>query len=349
MTAPATTNETFPPVCILGLGLIGGSLLRRVAAGSPGPGPSGGSAQTGYGWSRSAGTREAAAAGGFTVFDDLSQALDRARADQALVVLAAPLPAFRGLLQEINEHTPDVLLTDVASVKSPVAKLVTEIAPGARYIGSHPMAGTQHSGWAAGSPDLFADAAWVTCMDEESDVDAWLAVARMALAVGSRVVPVEARSHDEAVARISHLPHLIACALAQVGVLGGELALSLAASSFADATRVAATRPELMRAMTESNAESLIDAMDDALAILGVARASLASTGSLQKLTSGGHDARLRFERRGTDLIPVELDGDDLIEQLLSVGAAGGYITGIRGSGAEVVLEGRYPDPADLD
>jgi len=89
-------------------------------------------------------------------------------------------------------------------------------------------------------------------------------VAGLALAVGSRVVPADPSAHDAAVARISHLPHLLALALAQVGQAGGSLALSLAASSFADGTRVAGTRPELVRAMCETNREELIGALDDA-------------------------------------------------------------------------------------
>ena len=118
--------------------------------------------------------------------------------------------------------------------------------------------------------------------------------------VGSRVVPAEALAHDQAVARISHLPHLMALALAQVGEHGGALALSLAASSFADATRVAGTRPELIRAMCETNRDALIDAMDDALGIMGVARGSLASTGSLFKIAEAGHLAVDFDDRAGS-------------------------------------------------
>jgi prephenate dehydrogenase len=338
MKPSSPPDRNLPPVCVLGLGLIGGSLLRATAAHT-----------AAYGWSRSAETRAEASGEGFTVLEDLGDALDKAHADDALVVLAAPVTAFRPLLQQINRLTPDVLLTDVASVKGSVAELVAELAPAARFVGSHPMAGTQFSGWSAGSADLFAGAAWVTCMDEDSDISNWLPVARLALALRSRVVPTEALAHDRAVARISHLPHLLACALAQVAELGGELPMSLAAGSFADGTRVAATRPELMRAMTESNAAALVAAMDDALGILGVARASLASTGSLQKITSGGHEARLKFERSGADLVAVELAGDDLIEQLLSVGAAGGYVTAIRGTEADLIVDALYPDPSDLD
>ncbi len=328
------TTGILPPVCVLGLGLIGGSLLR---AAQP--------ITSVYGWSRSPETRAAAAADGYPVLDDLDAVLDRAAADDALIVLAAPVTAFRPLLGQINERVPQARLTDVAGVKTTVAQLVAELAPRARFVGSHPMAGTQFSGWSAGSADLFTDAAWVTCLDEDADLADWLPVARLALAVGSRVVPCEAAAHDRAVARVSHVAHLMACGLAQVGELGGDLAMSLAASSFADGTRVAATRPELIRAMCEANAPALVNAMDDLLGVLGVARASLASTGSLQKITSGGHAARALFDARGADLIEVQLSGDDLLDQMLSVGSAGGHVSGIHGTDDALVVDAHYPDP----
>jgi prephenate dehydrogenase len=162
--------------------------------------------------------------------------------------------------------------------------------------------------------------------------------------VGSRVVPAEPSAHDAAVARISHLPHLLALALAQVGQAGGALALSLAASSFADGTRVAGTRPELVRAMCETNREELVGALDDALGLLGVARGSLASTGSLAKIAEGGHLARRAFDDRGADLQPTTLRGDDLIEQLLAVGAAGGHVSGLVRESAGLAVRAWYPD-----
>lgn len=311
------------PLCVLGLGLIGGSLLRSAAADRPA-----------CGWSPSEATRTGARSDGFEVAESLSEALAAAADRDALVVLAAPWPAFDQLLAAVAAGAPQTRLTDVASVKAPVAELVSRLAPAARYIGGHPMAGTSHSGWAAGSAELFTDAAWVTTLDEDSDLEVWADVAELALAAGSRVVPVEAGPHDAAVARISHLPHLLALALAQVATDGGPLALALAAGSFADATRVAGTRPELVRAMCETNADALVPALDDALGLLGVARASLASTGSLAKLTGAGHTAWLDYDRRGADLAPITLTGPDLVEQLLSVGALGGHVSAVdRGAG----------------
>ncbi|HEY5882578.1 MAG TPA: prephenate dehydrogenase [Nakamurella sp.] len=322
-----------PAVCVLGLGLIGGSLARALQGRLPVSG-----------WSPTPATRDAAAADGLEVADSLPSALRQAVRDDALVVLASPVTTFASVLREVAQHAPEVRLTDVASVKAAVAEEVSQVTPSARYIGSHPMAGTAESGWAAGSPDLFRDAAWVVCLTEDTDVADWASVAALALSVGSRVVPAEPEAHDSAVARISHLPHVMALALAQVGAQGGALALSLAASSFADATRVAGTRPELIRAMCETNREALVDALDDALGLMGVARGSLASTGSLFKLAEGGHAARGRFEARTAGLDSMTLSGDDMVDQLLAVGAAGGYVTGLSGAGAGLQVRARYPN-----
>lgn len=332
-------SRATPPLCVLGLGLIGGSLLRAVGAGSS-PAP------VRFGWSPSEETRQAAADDGHDVVSTLDAALVRALREDALVVLAAPLTAFDALLQRIGQATPTIRLTDVASVKQPVAERVEALAPRTRYVGSHPMAGTAASGWAAGSADLFRNAAWVTSLTDETDVADWVPIADLALSVGARVVPADGAAHDAAVARISHLPHVLALALAQTGRLGGSLALSLAAGSFADGTRVAATRPALVRAMCEANSDALIDALDDALALLGVARASLASTGSLAKLTATGHQARSVFERRFDDLTPTVLDGVDLIEQLFAVGASGGYVTAVHGKGADLTIDALVPAPS---
>ena len=307
-----------PALCVLGLGLIGGSLVRAATSRMPV-----------LGWSPSEATRAGATADGYRVFDEVGDALTAAAESDALVVMAAPVTAFAELLDAINDVAPEVRLTDVAGVKESVAEQVVLRAPHTRYVGSHPMAGTQHSGWAAGTADLFAGAAWVTCLDEDTPISDWATIAALALALGSRVVPVEATAHDQAVARISHLPHLLALALAQTGAAGGPLALSLAAGSFGDGTRVAATRPDLIRAMCESNRDALVTAVDDALGILGVARGSLASTGSLAKLTEAGHAGRVAFEQRGTDLRPTDLVGDDLVDELLAVGSAGGHVSGI--------------------
>ena len=309
-------------VCVIGLGLIGGSLLRAaVRAG-----------RTAWGSTESAEDAEAARAEGFDVASTVDDALTRAASADALVVLAVPLPAVDGVLRRVRRYAPRCRLTDVASVKAPVAEAVARLAPRARYVGGHPMAGSSESGWAAGSASLFEGAAWVVAADEGLDVRVWADVAGLALATGAAVVPAAIDEHDAAVARISHLPHVLAAVLANVGATGGPLALSLAAGSFRDGTRVARSRPELVTAMCEGNRVALLAAVDDALGRLGAARGSLASTGGLAATIGAGHLGRMAYEQHKPPEVVADLGRPGALARLRELGRTGGRVVGLRPS-----------------
>jgi prephenate dehydrogenase len=313
------------PVCVIGLGLIGGSLLRAATA----------AGRTAWGTTLSTVDAAAAAADGFAVESRVDKALLRAREQDAIVVVAVPLPAVDQTLSTIARTAPDCVLTDVVSVKGPVAEAVRRFATRARYVGGHPMAGTTASGWAAGSADLFKDASWVLTVEDDTDLDAWREVARLVLDCGAQVVPASAAAHDDAVARISHLPHVLAAVLSAVGADGGTLAFSLAAGSYRDGTRVAGTRPELVRAMCEGNRASLLDAVDDALGRLGAARGALASTGSLGATIEAGHRAFTERQEHLATERPrerIDLTAADAREALLGLGADGGRVVAVDGS-----------------
>ncbi|PWW62180.1 prephenate dehydrogenase [Actinokineospora spheciospongiae] len=318
-------------VCVIGLGLIGGSVLRAVSA----------AGREAWGATGSALDAEAARAEGHAVELSVEEALRRAAAADALVVLAVPLPALDGVLRKVGELAPRCLLTDVVSVKAPVADAVARYAPSARFVGGHPMAGRSVSGWSAGSARLFQDAAWVVVADEDTDPAVWREVAELALDCGSHVVPTTTSEHDAAVARISHLPHVLAAVLASCGADGGPLALALAAGSFGDGTRVAATRPELVLAMCEGNRPALLAAVDDALGKLGAARGALASTGALRATVTAGHAGRAALEAQraaGRVHLVVDLAGEDALEELRGLGTQGGRITGFEGTAAKAEL-----------
>jgi prephenate dehydrogenase len=306
-------------VCVIGAGLIGGSLLR--AAGKAG--------RTVWGTSASQETAAQARADGFDVGTDTDAALRRAAQADALVVLAVPLPALAGVLLRVDAVAPTCRLTDAVSVKVAVADAVARIAPRARYVGGHPMAGTAESGWTAGNADIFTDAAWVVAADDGTDLDVWADVAELAWACGSRVVPAAADEHDLAVARVSHLPHLLAAVLAAVGAAGeDDLPLALAASSFADGTRVAGTRPELVLAMCEGNRDALLAAVDDALGRLGAMRGALASTGGLAATVRAGFEGRLRWTA-ARDPQPVRVRrGTTRPTELREIGRRGDAVVG---------------------
>ncbi|MGY1621411.1 prephenate dehydrogenase/arogenate dehydrogenase family protein [Geodermatophilus sp. SYSU D00965] len=293
-----------PPVGVVGLGQLGGSLAAAlVAAGRPVTG-----------WDVDPAAREAAAARGVRI--------DREMA--GVVVLAVPLPAMARALEGLAV-APDATVTDLGSVKVPVLDELGA-ALGSRYVGGHPMCGTERSGHAATDPGLFAGARWAVCLEPGTELPRWLRVAEVALAVGAEVVPVTAAEHDDAVAAISHVPHLLAAALAAAAGEAGPLALSLAAGSFRDGTRVIASDPGFVTAMVESNA-------GPTAAALARVQAQLARP--WPELVAAGHAVRAGAPagRRGAR-VPLDRTA------LLALGRAGGAVTGRLAA----FLEGWTPD-----
>lgn len=303
-------------MCVLGLGLIGGSVLRAaVAAG-----------REALGYNRSHESAQAARADGFAATTDLTEALTWAAERQALIVLAVPMPAVGQLLGHVAQSAADCPLTDVISVKRAVLDEVRAAGLVDRYVGGHPMAGTAHSGWAAGTAGLFRGAPWVLSVDDHVDAYIWAQAMHLALDCGAVVVPARSDEHDAAAAAISHLPHLLAEALAATA---GEvpLAFALAAGSFRDGTRVAGTSPDLVRAMCEANADQLVPTLDHALDLLHRARASLVDRGSVAELVDAGHAARVRFESFSRpDIVTIALGEQNWRAELAAAGRAGAVI-----------------------
>jgi prephenate dehydrogenase len=310
---------------VLGLGLIGGSVMRAAA----------GAGREVFGYNRSVEGVRAAKADGFDATENIEKALKRAAKARALIVVAVPVPALPIVLEHVRDLAPDAPLTDVTSVKAAVGDQVKSFGLLDNFVGGHPMAGTAHSGWAAGDAKLFAGAPWVLSVDDHVDPDVWAMVMQLALDCGAIVVPATSDEHDAAAAAISHLPHLLAEALAATA---GEvpLAFSLAAGSFRDGTRVAATAPDLVRAMCEANAEQLLPALDRAIAMLKKTRTSLANQTSVADLVEEGHAARMRFSGfRRSQIVTVVIGQDGWRDELAAAGRAGGVIKSalpVRGS-----------------
>lgn len=301
---------------MLGLGLIGGSVMRAAAA----------AGREVFGYNRSVEGVQAATADGFDATEDLDAALKRAATANALIVLAVPVPALGQLLGHIRETAPDCPLTDVTSVKTAVLQEVRTHGLLDRFVGGHPMAGTAHSGWEAGDARLFAGAPWVISVDEHVDPHIWGLVMNLALDCAAVVVPARSDEHDAAAATISHLPHLLAEALAATA---GEvpLAFALAAGSFRDGTRVAATAPTLVRAMCEANADELLPVLDRTLELLAHVRDALAERKPLTDLVETGHAARTRYDSFGRpDIVAVVIGEEQWREELAAAGRAGGVI-----------------------
>ncbi|QUR69315.1 prephenate dehydrogenase [Mycobacterium spongiae] len=305
-----------PPVCVLGLGLIGGSIVRATAA----------AGREVFGYNRSVQGAQGAQSEGFDASTDLAETLTRAAHTGALIVLAVPMPALPNMLAHIGDLAADCALTDVTSVKRAVLDEVEAAGLQTRYVGGHPMTGTAHSGWSAGHGGLFARAPWVVSVDNHVDAAVWSIVTALALDCGAVVVPAKSDEHDAAAAAISHLPHLLAEALA-VTAAEVPLAFALAAGSFRDATRVAGTAPDLVRAMCEANTSQLVPTTDRVIELLGRARESLAGNASVADLADAGHAARTRYESFPRyDIDSIVVGAENWREQLAAAGRAGGVI-----------------------
>ena len=307
---------TNTPVCVIGLGLIGGSVMRAAAA----------AGREAFGYNRSLEAVAAATADGFDATENLDEALSRAAAGKALIVLAVPVPALSQMLRRIRDLAPDCPLTDVTSVKSCVLDEVRAVGLLDHFVGGHPMAGTAQSGWVAGDARLFVGAPWVISVDDHVDPAVWSLVMQLALDCGAVVVPARSDEHDAAAATISHLPHLLAEALATTA---GEvpLAFALAAGSFRDGTRVAATAPDLVRAMCEANADQVLPVLDRALDLLNSARDALAEGNPLTEFVESGHGARVRYDNFGRPpIVTAVIGAENWRDELAAAGRAGGVI-----------------------
>jgi prephenate dehydrogenase len=293
-----------PPVAVVGLGQLGGSLAAALAA----------AGRTVSGWDVDPAARDAAEARGVRITRELT----------GVVVLAVPLPAMSSALAELTVD-PQSTITDLGSVKQPVLDSVGAVH-GDRFVGGHPMCGTERSGHTAVDPGLFAGARWALCLEPGTDLRRWLRVAEIALAVGAEVVPTTAAEHDDAVAAISHVPHLLAAALAAAVETSGPLAHTLAAGSFRDGTRVAGSDPAFVTAMVEGNAGPTAAALDRVRAQLDRPWPELIAAGHAVVGAPGTRrDVRVPLERAA----------------LLALGRAGGTVTGR----SAAFLEGRLPEP----
>ena len=162
-----------------------------------------------------------------------------------LVLLCTPPGAMAALAGQIAPHlAPGAAVSDVASVKAGVAAELTVVL-GRRYVGSHPMAGAERQGLRAARADLFEGAVCLLTPDERTAPEALATVGAFWRDLGARVRCLPAAAHDETVALVSHLPHLLAAALVDfVGAEPGR-ATDCAGPGWRDMTRVAGGSPEL--------------------------------------------------------------------------------------------------------
>ncbi|HUH08428.1 MAG TPA: prephenate dehydrogenase/arogenate dehydrogenase family protein [Egibacteraceae bacterium] len=322
-------------VAIVGTGLVGASLglaLRRLEEVGDVAGYDRDAEQLALALERGAITRACASA---------VEAVE----DVDLAILAVPASAVPAVAAQIGRSLrAGAILTDVASVKDRVVEALQAAAPdGVHVIGGHPMAGSHEVGAAHASADLFVGATYLLTPTSHTDPGAYRLLHGLIARMGARVIAVSPRRHDLLVAVVSHLPQLAATTLMN---LAAERArdehaglLLLAAGGFRDATRVAASNPELWLDICAENRDAIVAVLDDYADRIGRLRTILAD-GDDESLAAALADARLA--RRGLpgkesitgELVELTLPIPDrpgvLAEVTTTVGGAGVNIEDFR-------------------
>jgi prephenate dehydrogenase len=237
----------FQRIAVVGLGLIGGSLVKSIRRAQPE------CKIIGVDFERVISSAR-------DYLDDafLPENLARALRDADLVFLATPVNAILQLLPGVAMAIrPGALATDVGSTKSLIVEQAQNHFTGGRYfIGGHPMAGREKGGWQNAEARLFENAAYVLTPASNFPAPLLDSFTRLLQALGARVVMLEAATHDRVVADISHLPQLLAVALMNFITREGaqtELALQLTAGGFRDMTRLAASPFEIWKDILAGN------------------------------------------------------------------------------------------------
>jgi len=246
-------HHMFDQLTILGPGLLGTSigiaarergLVRRIVS-----------------WSRRAETRANCLSQSWC--DAVCESPGEACRQSQLVILCTPVQTIVPLLAGIApELTAGVLVTDVGSTKSEICRQAQGVdLAGAHFIGSHPMAGSEQTGMAHARGDLFAAAACLVTPLADASAETVQAVSAFWAALGMRVSHTSPERHDEIVAHISHLPHVLSSALCSFLARKDHAWQALAASGLRDTTRIAAGDPGLWLEILQSNRAEVLRAI----------------------------------------------------------------------------------------
>ena len=195
--------------------------------------------------------------------DEVSESAEDACHGADLVVIAAPVDKIIPLTRQIAPQLKSgAIVTDVGSVKGEIARLGhTTLAPRAHFVGAHPMAGSEKTGWEHGTADLFKRRTCFVTPVPDSDEKAVSQVAAFWHALGADVVTVGADEHDEIVAHISHLPQVLASTLCGFLATKNHAWRNFAGGGLRDTTRIAGSDPQLWRSILEQNRDEVLRAL----------------------------------------------------------------------------------------
>lgn len=270
-------------ICIIGTGLIGGSLALRLHEKKLS--------------SRIIGVENnpahAAAAMELELVDEMME-LPEAVAVSDIIILAIPVNAMVELLPRLLDMIDRQVVLDLGSTKSALTAAVQQHPKRGRYVATHPMWGTEYSGPAAAVPGAFMNKAAIICNAAESDPDALAWVRHMYTKIGMHLLEMEARAHDLHAAYVSHISHITSFALANT-VLEKEreenAIFEMASAGFESTVRLAKSNAAMWVPIFLQNKEHVIDVLDEHIAQLQRFRNSIAAvdSGSLSDLITNAN------------------------------------------------------------
>ncbi|MGB2403167.1 MAG: prephenate dehydrogenase [Akkermansiaceae bacterium] len=247
-------------IAVLGSGLLGGSIALAVQSKFP-------SAKVGLWGRREQGVSDALSRGVNNASTDLKLVVESAE----LIVLASPVGAMLEILEACAAccNLEGVLVTDVGSVKMTPRDLLgpTIEKLGAKYIGSHPMAGSEQAGVSSARDDLFDGAACIITNDFKHSERDVAVIRSLWQGIGCQCYATSSEEHDRVMARISHMPHMLASVGALVGLKDPKQG-KFAGNGMRDTTRVASGHPGMWAEILMRNKEALREPVEEAVAYL---------------------------------------------------------------------------------
>ncbi len=258
----------FNKIAIIGVGLLGGSIslgCKKFAVVNE---------RIGFGRNRQ-NLEKALQAGVIDVIgDDLKSSVQ----DAGLVVLCAPVGSLVTLAEQVLEFVkPGCILTDVGSVKGSVVQNISSLIPeNVYFVGSHPIAGGEQSGFQAASAELLEGAKCIVTPDKETSAEVLQKLSAFWEAIGMQVVRLSSEEHDWIYGAVSHLPHIVAYALmntiGETQTKSYDNITSFSGSGLRDCTRIAASNPVMWRDICVSNKDALLQLIDQFENTLGKMR-----------------------------------------------------------------------------
>ena len=279
-------------LAIVGVGLIGGSFALALKKA--------GRVERVVGVGRTRSNLDAALERG--VIDEASEHMASAVRDADLVLIATPVGQMPEVMAQIAPALGErTVLTDGGSTKQDVIAYAKRFLGRhfERFVPAHPIAGTEKSGATAAFPELYVDRNVILAPQPETRPEAARLVRDAWEACGARVVELEAHTHDEIFAAVSHLPHVVAFALVAMLAKRPDAAtlLGFSGGGLRDTVRIAGSSPEMWRDICMANRVALTQLMDDYVKELELARAALESGDghALEKMFDTAREARRRW------------------------------------------------------